>query len=109
MPPANLVNSLLALGALVVLAGCAAKPTPVPQASTAPWRPVALRPVAFEPGTSARRFVGIIRGRYETDLGFRVAGQITARLVNVRHQVRAGDVVARLDAQDLRLSVQSAE
>src|SRR5262245_14206046 len=109
MPPANLVNSLLALGALVVLAGCDAKTAPVTSAAKTNERPVHVQRVAFEPVTSAREFVGIIRARYETDLGFRVAGKITARLVNVGDRVRAGDIVARLDAQDLRLPVQSAE
>ena len=37
-----------------------------------------------------------------SDLGFRVAGKITQRLVNVGDRVRAGDVVARLDAEDLK-------
>ena len=51
----------------------------------------------------------MVRARYETDLGFRVAGKIVTRLVNVGDRVRAGDVVARLDPQDLKLQVESAE
>jgi RND family efflux transporter MFP subunit len=109
MPPANLVNPLLALGALLVVAGCDAKTAPMTNVAKTSERPVHVQRVAFEPVTSAREFVGIIRARYETDLGFRVAGKITARLVNVGDRVRAGDVVARLDAQDLRLPVQNAE
>ena len=58
---------------------------------------------------ATREFVGVVRARYETDLGFRVAGKIVDRVVNVGDRVRAGDVVARLDPQDLRLQVESAE
>jgi RND family efflux transporter MFP subunit len=38
-----------------------------------------------------------------------VAGKITTRVVNVGDRVHAGDVVARLDPQDLKLQVESAE
>ena len=56
-----------------------------------------------------REFVGVVRARYETDLGFRVAGKIVSRVVNVGDRVKVGDVVARLDPQDLKLQVESAE
>ena len=72
-------------------------------------RPVQVQRVSFENENAAREFVGVVRARYETDLGFRVAGKIVARLVNVGDRVRAGDVVARLDPQDLKLQAQTAE
>jgi RND family efflux transporter MFP subunit len=50
-----------------------------------------------------------VRARYETDLGFRVAGKVVKRVVNVGDRVKIGDVVARLDPQDLTLQVESAE
>src|SRR5205814_1072594 len=43
------------------------------------------------------------------ELGFRVAGRITARIVNVGDRVRVGDMIARLDSQDLKLQVESAQ
>jgi len=74
-----------------------------------PERPVQVQRVALATTTATREFVGVVRARYETDLGFRVAGKIVARIVNVGDRVHAGDVVARLDPQDLKLQVESAE
>ena len=51
----------------------------------------------------------MVRARYETDVGFRVAGKITTRVVNVGDRVQAGDVIARLDPTDLQLQVESAQ
>jgi RND family efflux transporter MFP subunit len=77
--------------------------------TTATERPVQVQRVAFAPEAAARDFVGVVHARYETDLGFRVAGKMTERVINVGDEVRNGDLVARLDPQDLKLQVQSAE
>jgi RND family efflux transporter MFP subunit len=98
-------RALLALAASLLLAACQAETAPAPQTQ----RPVQVQRVTFENGNTARDFVGAVRARYETDLGFRVAGKIVARLVNVGDRIHAGDVIARLDAQDLQLQVESAE
>jgi RND family efflux transporter MFP subunit len=97
--------SLAALAAALLLAGCQAETAPVAKLE----RPVQVQRVAFENGSAAREFVGVVRARHETDLGFRVSGKVVARLVNVGDRVHAGDVIARLDPQDLRLQVESAE
>lgn len=96
---------LLALAALLLLAGCEANTAPAAKTE----RPVGVQRITFENEDSARDFVGVVRARYENDLGFRVAGKIVTRIVNVGDRVHAGDVVARLDAQDLKLQVESAE
>jgi RND family efflux transporter MFP subunit len=72
-------------------------------------RPVQVQRVAFENNAATREFVGVVRARYENDLGFRVAGKIVSRVVNVGDRVRVGDVVAELDPQDLKLQVESAD
>src|SRR5215472_1159028 len=69
-------------------------------------RPVQVQRAALTNADVSREFVGVVRARYETDLGFRVAGKIVARLVNVGDRVRAGDAVARLDPRDLQLKVE---
>src|SRR5215467_2080268 len=99
------VRALAALAALLVLAGCQANTAPAAKSE----RPVQIQRVSFQDADRAREFVGVVRPRYETDLGFRVAGKIVTRIVNVGDRVAVGDVVARLDPEDLRLQLQSAD
>ena len=107
MPPSRFRLGPLGLVALLpVLAACQDQAA---SAIAQPERPVRVQAVAFENGETTRDFVGIVRARYETDLGFRLAGKIVARVVNVGDRVRVGDVVARLDPQDFKLQVESAE
>src|SRR6187551_3174835 len=98
-------SSWLALALALVLAGCQAETAPVADAT----RPVQVQRVAFNSDGTTRDFVGVVRARYESDLGFRVGGKLIARVVNVGDQVRVGDVIGRLDPQDLGLQVESAE
>src|SRR5262245_36749869 len=98
-------SALLVVFAALALAGCQAETAPLAKLE----RPVQVQRVAFENGAAAREFVGVVRARYETDLGFRVSGKIVERVVNVGDRVRVGDVIARLDPQDLKLQVESAE
>ena len=93
------------LAATLLLAACQAETAPAPRAE----RPVQVQSVAFEAEDAARDFVGVVRARYETDLGFRVAGKIVERLVNIGDSIAPGMTLARLDASDYRLSLESAE
>src|SRR5215813_136733 len=97
------------LAALALLPFIAACQDLAASAVAKPERPVQVQRVTFSSGTDAREFVGVVRARYETDLGFRVAGKIVARVVNVGDRVQVGDTVARLDPHDLKLQVESAE
>jgi RND family efflux transporter MFP subunit len=54
---------------------------------------------------SERGFTGIVGARVESNLGFRVAGKIVERLVNVGEQVKAGQPLMRIDETDLRLAL----
>ncbi len=103
----GVVGPALLLAALAPgLAGC--NDAAVSQTAPPP-RPVQVQRVTFVGASEEREFAGVVRARYETDLGFRVAGKMIARLVNNGDRVRAGDVVARLDPRDLQLQVESAE
>jgi RND family efflux transporter MFP subunit len=74
-----------------------------------PERPVLVQVARFEPRAPERTFVATIRPRVESDLGFRVAGKVARRLVNVGDVVRAGAPLAVLDETDLRLQLEQAE
>ncbi|WP_119270278.1 efflux RND transporter periplasmic adaptor subunit [Taklimakanibacter deserti] len=103
--PSSLLQPFAALALLIVLAGCDAQTAPAPKAG----RPVQVQAVSFNNEAMSRDFVGVVRARYESDLSFRVAGKMIARKVNVGDHVRAGDIIAELDSQDLQLEAQSAE
>jgi RND family efflux transporter MFP subunit len=99
------ITKLASLALPLLLAACGEQAT---SATSKPERPVEVQQVAYRAEDAGREFVGVVRARYETDLAFRIAGKITARIVNVGDRVRAGDVVARLDPQDPQLQVESA-
>lgn len=105
-PSRSLLSAAFLAALLPLLAAC--DDQAVSAIAEAP-RPVEVEHVTFENDRTTREFVGVVRARYETDLGFRVAGKIVDRIVNVGDSVAAGDVVARLDPEDLKLQVQSAE
>src|SRR5947199_10333028 len=98
-------RAVVAVALLPLLAACGDQAT---SATAKVERPVQVQRVAFQSEDATREFVGVVRARYETDLGFRVAGKITARIVNVGDRVRPGDMIARLDPQDSQLQVDSA-
>ena len=52
-------------------------------------------------------YPGEVRGRYESQLAFQVAGKIAARYVNVGDTVRAGQVLLALDPKDVNQSVEA--
>src|SRR4029079_19576416 len=67
--------------------------------------PLVRLAVAAHPGGSERGFTGIVGARVQSNLGFRVAGKIVERLVNVGQQVQAGLPLMRIDETDLRLAL----
>lgn len=74
-----------------------------------PPRPVRVATVALQPLPNQLVFSGTVQARVQADLGFRVPGKVSARLVEVGDRVRAGQVIARLDQADLRLQEEGAE
>lgn len=58
-----------------------------------------------EGNASEKVYTGVVAARFQSDLGFRVAGKISERVVSEGQKVRKGDVLLRLDPEDLDLSV----
>ena len=101
-PRAGLFLCTLALGA--ALAGCS-RPEPPPE----PVRAVKLLTVGASEVQAQRLFAADVRARVESRLGFRVAGKLVQRYVELGQAVRAGQLLAQLDARDYRLAVQAAQ
>jgi len=85
------------------LAACAPREAPPPAV-----RPVELMQVTLGSAGSTAVFAGEIRPRLENDLGFRIGGKVVARNVDVGARVKQGQVLARLDPDDVRLQAEAA-
>ncbi len=94
----------LGLGVMLILSACSK-----PVEKTEDVRPVRVMTIALEPATSALVFSGEVRPKVESRLGFRVNGKIVARLVEVGTTVKRGQVLMRLDPQDLALAQVQAQ
>jgi len=88
----------------LILGGCKEE-HPIAAAPT----PIRVQRIAVESAAEARGYTGVVRARYETDLGFRVAGKIVERLLNVGDRADKDQVLVRLDSTDYRLLLGSAE
>jgi RND family efflux transporter MFP subunit len=89
----------------VALAGCNDAVAEKPADS----RPVLVATAHYEAQSPERSFVGTIKPRIETDMGFRVAGKVAKRLVDVGQTVDVGQPLATLDEIDLKLQAEQAE
>jgi RND family efflux transporter MFP subunit len=101
--PRSISASALAL-AVATLAACAK--TEPPQE---PVRAVKVMTVGVQPAEFQQEWAGEVRARSESRLGFRVAGKLVARPAEVGQRVKAGQVLAQLDATDYQLSAQAAQ
>ena len=94
----------LALASLATLSACS-RPEPV----AAPVRAVRTIPVAPQPAGGVHEYAGEVRARTESRLGFRVGGKIVRRDADLGDSVKAGQLLAQLDPQDLKLGQEAAK
>lgn len=93
----------VALSAALVLAACSK-----PEAAPEPVRAVRTVKVGAESAATVLEYAAEVRARTETRPGFRVAGKVTSRPVNLGDEVKAGQLLAQLDPADLKLGQDAA-
>lgn len=92
---------LAALAVALVTGGCSRSSASDPRLQSP--RVEVFQAEAADP--ASRAFTGVVAARVQSDLGFRVGGKILERCVDVGQRVRKGQVLMRLDAEDLELSL----
>lgn len=79
-----------------------------PAAPEEPIRAVKLQTVGMQAAQATLEYAGEVRARTESRLGFRVGGKLIERPVEVGQRVKAGQLLAQLDPQDLKLAADAA-
>ncbi|RWA69445.1 efflux RND transporter periplasmic adaptor subunit [Mesorhizobium sp.] len=100
--------AVLACGAAVVWHGARSEAS---NATPAAPETKLVKAIAVAPtnNADARVAIGEIKPRRESDLGFRVSGKLVERIAEIGSMVRKGEVLARIDDQDYRNRLASAE
>lgn len=86
-----------------------APPTDVAAISERAAQPVRITRVTFASTETADSYTGTIRPRHDVPLGFRMAGKLIDRRVDVGDPVKAGQILAQLDDADARLELDAAK
>lgn len=95
------VPALLVVSTL--LAACS-RPAPAPE----PIRAVRTITVQDQSASARLEYAAEVRARTESRLSFRVGGKLIKRQVDLGDAVKAGQVLAQLDPQDLKLAQDNA-
>jgi membrane fusion protein, multidrug efflux system len=103
---ASLPGAVLFPAILAVLTAC--QPVEESQPMAEPIRPVRVVTVEELPGGETVTLTGNVQAQDDVALAFRVGGQLIERTVSVGDQVRAGQIVARLDAVNERNAIDAA-
>lgn len=93
------------LGATALLSACSEEPAKI-EAEVPRVKVVAVEP---KHEVTSLVYSGSVKARVEMNMGFRLSGKITERLVNVGDRVKKGDLLMRLDGIDIKLAVERAE
>ena len=89
-------SALVFTGLVVSLAGCSQTQALDPRTKAELVRIVEVG----SPSGANRAFTGVVSARVQSNLGFRVPGKITERLVDTGQSVRAGQLLMTIDRTD---------
>lgn len=105
------IGAVLLLGAVALTrsADTSAVSTAAAAADAVPQVRVATLAAAEETSADRARFSGTVRAARRAELSFEVAGRLAARAADIGDRVRAGQVLARLDAVELGNAATAAE
>ena len=109
IPRSGLVRRIAPIAVLMFLAlgvvSCGSEESAAPP----PLRPVRYREVVSTSGRRVRTFSGVTRSAVESNLSFRVAGNVRRLLVLNGDYVEQGQLIAELDPTDFELQVEETQ
>jgi RND family efflux transporter MFP subunit len=97
------LSAVSATAVVLVLSACSRQ-----EAVQEPVRAVKLLTVGASDLNVQGEYAAEVRARVESRLGFRVGGKLVMRQAEVGQRVKAGQVLAQIDAQDYQLGAQAA-
>ncbi len=97
------IRLFVAVASTAFLAACSKTET-----APDPVRAVRTLTVAAQSAGGSAEYAGEVRSRTESRLAFRVGGKLVRRSAELGNSVKAGQVLAQLDSQDLRLGQDGA-
>ena len=100
---------LMAAAAAVLLAGCSAKEHPRATVPELPAVPVQTQTVESKTFATTEEVVGTVRAKLHATLEAKVSGRISELPVVLGQQVKAGQLVARLDAAEIQARLEQAQ
>ncbi|RII77406.1 efflux RND transporter periplasmic adaptor subunit [Pseudomonas monteilii] len=99
--------SLITAALCTSLSGCGAPSTADPRVDHPPLVSTAV--VSADQAHWQRQFTGVVAARVESAIGFRVAGKVAERFVDVGQHVKLGQPLMRLDLADFDLDVRNQQ
>ena len=97
-------STVLSFALVILLTACSKAPP-----ADEPVRAVRTQVVGVGSAAVSHEYAAEVRARTESKLGFRVGGKLVRRLVDAGDVVKAGQALAHLDGQDLRLGQDAAQ